>query len=502
MQEAIHRASLISWAIEKLRQGNKNKDEKLKTSPIKEVQDIQPAEPDLQIDKSIKRLKHIAPFKQLSFIKKEIKNMEDRTHSIKKIQNYKSIIQILTKSRADRTSFDIKLLTQLMFEKYEFFQTLLQEQKDQLKLEAIMNVIQLRTYEKGDKIVNFGEDENKFFLILKGQIGTYQHSFIQSEMTLRDFIIYLSVIKFEEGNEIKLRRIEETNAKLANFSNIRLFNYDYSKMIDTHIKSIFFIEEDKLSSCLNEGESFGNIISLETETDEIRKCQSTMLSLSSNCQLGLVEFFDYFRSLKDLHDKKFHEMIEELKKNFPILKKWPKNLIVKLMANCERVTLGYGDVLYEQGQNSENVYFILNGHYEYVTNISLGVYNDFIKYVYSHKGSFLHYLSKHGTFIEAELDDIKELLWNINEEFHLNFHQENDNYYKKILVPKKEQLVDIKLKEERLKHEKNVFPVKIRYIDTKDIIGFEEALEMKRRFYTVKCFSVTGELFKININVI
>jgi hypothetical protein len=58
------------------------------------------------------------------------------------------------------------------------------------------------------------------------------------------------------------------------------------------------------------------------------------------------------------------------------------------------------------------------------------------------------------------------------------------------------------MKEEVLKNTNYPIPVLVKTIEKPDIIGLEEALELKRRFYTVRCSSTTGTLYKIDLKVI
>lgn len=81
-------------------------------------------------------------------------------------------------------------------------------------------------------------------------------------------------------------------------------------------------------------------------------------------------------------------------------------------------------------------------------------------------------------------------------------NKENSNYRRLLLIKqKKDDLLNIKLREEELKNADNLIPIKLRVIDSFDILGLEEALELKRRYYTIKCVSAQGELYKINLNV-
>lgn len=61
--------------------------------------------------------------------------------------------------------------------------------------------------------------------------------------------------------------------------------------------------------------------------------------------------------------------------------------------------------------------------------------------------------------------------------------------------------LDIKMKEEVLKNTNYPIQVLVKLIEKPDIIGLEEALELKRRYYTIKCTSTQGVLYKIDLKV-
>lgn len=57
------------------------------------------------------------------------------------------------------------------------------------------------------------------------------------------------------------------------------------------------------------------------------------------------------------------------------------------------------------------------------------------------------------------------------------------------------------MKEEVLRNMNNSIPVLVKTSDKPDIFGLEEALELKKRFYTIKCTSISGELYRIDLKV-
>ena len=66
-------------------------------------------------------------------------------------------------------------------------------------------------------------------------------------------------------------------------------------------------------------------------------------------------------------------------------------------------------------------------------------------------------------------------------------------------VIKKEDLVEIKKEEEEINNPYNLFKVLIRTINYQDVVGIEDALEIKKRFNFVKCVSSHGEVQKVSL---
>lgn len=73
------------------------------------------------------------------------------------------------------------------------------------------------------------------------------------------------------------------------------------------------------------------------------------------------------------------------------------------------------------------------------------------------------------------------------------------SHSKLLAKPTVESLIKMKIQEEEISQGNEIFPVKIRLLDFKDILGLEDALEFKRRFYTIKSVSQNALLYKMKI---
>lgn len=425
-------------------------------------------------------------------IEKQFKKENQSNSVVKRIQNFKAILGLLKKKKLERTKFDIKVLCMFLCEKYDFFKKL-KEESDLEKLEACVSALSLEVFERGDRIIKFEEEANKFYILLQGVVGIYKHKFVETEMSLREFIIYLNNIRIEEKNEPKLKRVENENMSIANIELIHFFDYDYTQLPDTQLKKKFRTEEDILISEKSEGEKFGDNAILQKEK------RNSTVKAESPCYVASLDKADYNRIIRESEEKKFNLFVDDFRKQYRLLKSWGRIAVIKLLNCCSKIFLNYGDDLYEQNSNSDYIYFIINGNFEFCTSVSISNFRQVKEYLGNTKGSLLTYLLKIGNIPERELETIKShgISLNGKSPFTMNF---SDATFNKRLKPKNEKLVDIKLKEEEIGTQSLPFSVKIRIINHRDIIGLEEALELKKRFYTVRCISTTAELYRIHIN--
>lgn len=80
----------------------------------------------------------------------------------------------------------------------------------------------------------------------------------------------------------------------------------------------------------------------------------------------------------------------------------------------------------------------------------------------------------------------------------INFSRNNNIMHLKI-GNKNQKPIDIKLKDEIIRNTNYPIQVIIKTVEDPDILGLEEVLELKRRYFTVKCTSTTGVLYKLDI---
>ena len=144
---------------------------------------------------------------------KEIKSPSKKSHnslssiSRKSIKKHKKeaqmdpeaqieyIKEVLSKEKSQRTKLEIKLVTSILSEKFDYFKKLKEEGKNS-KSEKIVSVLNLEKFHPEQYIMKYGENGDKFYIILKGKVALYKPIYNRKEMTLKDYSTLIYNIKY------------------------------------------------------------------------------------------------------------------------------------------------------------------------------------------------------------------------------------------------------------------------------------------------------------------
>jgi hypothetical protein len=223
----------------------------------------------------------------------------------------------------------------------------------------------------------------------------------EGKNALKEFVIYLSTIKYKEKNEFKLSRVEDANRNIANIGLIKLGNYEYTKLQDFNVKKNYFIEEEILFGEKKEGDEFGEIALIKKTT------RTATIKALNTCQIASIEKYDYNMIIRRLEERKFNTAVEDFRKGYRLIKEWNKSLVIKLMGSFSKMSLCYGETLYEQNSLSEHIYFIGSGVFEFTSYVSKSSHKQFMDYIQNNKSSILSYMINKGRFEEIKYEDIK-----------------------------------------------------------------------------------------------
>jgi len=398
------------------------------------------------------------------------------------------IKQVLSKEKTQRTKIEIKQVTSILSENIDYFKKLKEDGKN-AKSEKIVSVLNLEKFHPEQFIMKYGENGDKFYIVLKGKIALYKPIYNRKEMTLKDYSKYINNIKLNELDDLKYNRIIEKNSHLK--IDLELLNKLDSKSVSLKQKLIFFIEEDQLLGNFNDGFPFGEIALIKhcTRNATVKSIDETYcISLTKN---------DYNKIMRELEERRLEKNLNTFKKNYPFFQNWMSRIMLKLFNGFSNQKYQRGEYVYKQNEKSDFLYIINSGVYECYSLVSFNWVQNFYSYIINAKGNIVKKM------IDKKLRDIdlkkiydNLLINNQNSPFQFDPYQSKNgivSHFKNI------GLVDLKNEDEKILNSNKLFKVLIKKIDYKDIIGLEDGLECKKRFYYVKCISDYGEIQKVSV---
>ena len=461
----------------------------------------------------------------------------------KNIMNYDHLIYLLNKYKGKISTNFGKMISEFLSLRFDCFKNIKKTFGGPLKLIKLCELLKLEKYKKGDIIYDIDNYENKYFLLLKGNIDVYKRDFIKENMKIGEFINYLKDIKFKENNFFKLNRIIQKNIKEKTFDKFELLEeYEYNILsIKNHLeisdKKELFIEVNNLIDYKTEGDNINNSYikdnnliynkkinfpknsSLEfvneffKNEDNIKYFQMNYSDkkyiCTEECFLVSIEKDIFEKKNKELDIKLFGESAEMFSLYTFIFKTWKSQLInLFLKKYAIKRSLIQGEYLYNQNEKSEKMYIITKGVFNQTISLNTKRINEVKNYILFNKKNniFIYYQKKKKKIMNYE--EIENYLAS-NERENGNFPYEIP--IKKYEIKKEEKKNNVfhtlkkynnkfyvkKNKEENEINDINNFIIKKSY--KFEVLGIEDAIERKHRFSKVECQSKKGEILEIKI---
>ena len=432
--------------------------------------------------------------------KRKIKSLiNENKLSLKNILNNESnnkeyIYTILEKNPKNRKEKDIINVADYLSKNYQYFQNIKGDSK--LKVENLAKIARIKICYPGESIIRYGEIGDKFYVVMEGKIQIYKPMYEGVQMTPNEFIKYMNNIKLIEKDEDKYSRLKEFN-KNKKFDLDKYMNYAPNTNV-MNTKRDVFIEKLELMGSYGEGFSFGELSLIRNEkrnatikcSNEDNNKYTVLLSIGKE---------SYNRALKEYQEKKLLKDIENFIKTYPFCKNFTKENMISLFNCLNKINLEKGEYLFHQNDEDTNLYFITNGKFEVYTEISLNWLNKFMEYTINIKDNILGHLYMQRPKKYSDVTDIIKIIKQKKMKSPMIFHELDlwEKVQKKI---NENNLMGLKFDEEKVNDDKNVYKIKVQYIDKPELLGIENSFEFKNKFYTVKCLEDNGEIKYIKIN--
>ena len=444
-----------------------------------------------QINNKQNNTSNIIPYSINFLFKKYVKGEKQETkYRHKTAFSLDSIIEILSKEKHLRNLTDVKSVSKFLVDKYEYFQKI-NSQGEKSKLEKIVFALNLEKYEPNQYIIKYDQEGDKFYIVLKGKVKVSKPTYFQKKMTVREYLDLIYDIKNNENDYLKYKRINDKNSSL-NLNIEYLLNVESDPLFDQ--KYNFLIEKEEDLGIFFDGFPFGEIAL-------IKRCKRNAFvkALKDTYCISLTKH-DYNKIMIELEQKRLERTLQAFQKTYPLFQFWNLNDLIKLFNCLSTVKISKGEFLFKQNENCEYIYFIKSGVYEVYSMISLNWVKDFFNYIISSKNNLLHILMEQDERLkEPELRKLYDKLLINCEKSPCNYDPFINNKIMTNYESSNTILIDNKEEEEKMLNKYRLFKVSLKIIDNNDIIGIEDALELKKRFNYVKCISPQGELLKISL---
>ena len=400
------------------------------------------------------------------------------------LNNYENIELIFPKKLFKNETITNESLSEYLSSNYPFFEYIKNFGGIE-KLNQLIEVLNFEVFEKNQTIINYGDECEKFYILINGLIEIYKVKPKIVEISLRDYIKYLSKIKDYEKNNSKLERIINQNPDINNYD-IKKKKFNYRDIQDKRKFTVTLEENFKVAE-FESNFTFGEIPIIKKEPME-----QTIIALKKTI-IATIDKNEYNKLIRDLEENRITEKVNNFKIKYPFFYFWPRYRICKLFNSFQKIILFKGDYLFKQNSKPEGIYFIKNGQFEINTFINFSCFENFIEYIHESPNSIINDISKLKTIPLKMLKPFIEenLKKNENNTFIFNENSKNKNLDE---YENNNEIYDTS------NLEKYSFKCIIKRIKSPEFIGYEECLDFKQRFTSAKCISEKAEIYKVNID--
>ena len=406
-----------------------------------------------------------------------------------------SIIELLKLGKDKLTKSDILRIKGYLCPRVEYFKKLLEQSEE--KLLRLIPYLNYETFKAKERIINFGDEGDKCYILLKGRVGIYKPFPISKKMTLREYVEHLVHIKDIEKNMPKFERILSYNSKI---DNIKLYamEFDYTKLPKSGYTINIMLEEERELGQGHPGSYFGEMALIKNEP------RNASIIALERCDMVSIEKMNYTKIVKDIEEQRINKDLLTFKQNYPLFRFWSPSKCFRLLSGFITEEYGKDDYVYRQNDIPTGIYLVKSGMFELSINITFDLYEKLIEYIHDTAFSLITDIDDPFKWKEDKI--IKKL----NAAYKNNsglFVIKKDNNLKLNASNQKEDNEDYtgfsckndiaKEIEEEIEQNKNqIIKARIQNLESPNIFGFFEIFELKHRVSSIKCLTQKGVLLK------
>ena len=427
-------------------------------------------------------------------IKNKLKKRKEIFYETNSLEKYdkriNTIKKILLKKTSKRTLNENRILLNYLIENFNYFKNI-QKERDEKELFYLSSALKLEFFHANKRIITYGEEGDKFYLILNGKVALFKPKLKSKKMTIEDYLNF--ALKYNNKNgRSRFEKMVELNKDLK--IDYFLLNKSLPNSPILKQEKIFEIIEDELFGTFSNGFTFG-----ETALLNKSKRNATIKAITDTECLTLNQE-DYQKIIGNVENNRLFKKFLIFKKNYSFFEFWDFYQCTKIFNFLKEITLTKGDYLYKQNEISDCIYLLKSGTYEIFSLISYGWVKKYLDYIVNSKYNLMRSLYNIGYVLSEKDTDLlfqslfkkiekSPCIYNPNKLTDKVIDNFNENNY-----------LDIFNKNQEIKDDCNLFKMLIRITDQKEILGVEDSFYLKQRFCCVKVISENAIAEKIYLN--
>ena len=394
-----------------------------------------------------------------------------------KLPKLSEIITILKKTKQERTFSDINKLNTFLTTKFAYFRNL-RNSNDAYKYSWTLSVIKYIHIEQGKNIVTFDEEGDRCYILLEGEVSILKPQYVTKQLTIKEYVNYLQKCDKKDPSKITRERIIEKNNHI-NIDVVELLDNPI-ELLDDQEKYNIFIEYFEKVFEAKEGFTFG-----ETALLHKQKRNATVRA-EKDCKLIFIDKLDYNRIMKESEKKRKDDEIYSFVEKFYLFNRWGYINLYKFYSLMTDIKIYKNDYLYKQNDDSEYIYFCIEGECEKYSYISLNWKKEFIDYISDFSSNILMRLNANRSLNYLKLTKLITEAKNKVPTSPMVFRNFDYGKFNLSFIQEKNINVLIENKDEHFSDPFDLIKIKINNVSDKDIIGLEEVSEFKKRFCTIQ----------------
>ena len=399
-----------------------------------------------------------------------------------------AIIKLLKLDKDKRVKTDIIKIKDYLCTHIDYFKNLLEQSEE--KLLKLIPLLKFEFFKINERIMNFGEEGDKCYILLKGKVGIYKPIPITKQMTLRDYVEYLVHIRDIEKNMTKFERILNYNSKIDKYKLISI-DFDYTKIPRSTLALNIMVEEERELGKGNPGSSFGEMALIKNEP------RNASIIALERCSMISIEKNNYTKIVKDIEEQRINKELAAFKQNYPIFRYWPPSKCFRLISGLITQEYDKDDYVFKQNTIPTGIYLIKKGIFEITSNFNFNWYEKLIDYIHDSSSSLINDIDNPIIWKEDTITKkINDAFNNKQSPFLINRDPIDKAIVSKQNEENEKKDITKDIEEEINQNKKQFFKTNIQNLEAPNIFGLIEIFELKFRICSVKCISKKGIIMK------